>query len=290
MIKPLEKQDDMQSSAGKKRRRRSQAEKPLQSRERERNAAGQGVLFCTAALLMAMSIFCVAKSDAVTASAPKREVPVYFVDRDDNRIAISFDAAWGGDKTEAILDILDEYEVKTTFFLVDIWQERFPELVREIVARGHEIGNHSTTHAEMSKQTREQIVEELKVMSDRAEELTGVRPTLFRPPYGDYDDLVVTTAREEGYEVIQWSVDSLDWKNKGVEDLVNRSTRKVKSGDIILFHNDSQFIVEALPAILHNYREKGLEVVKVSDLLLEGSTITDHQGCQKAAPTNIPEV
>ena len=248
------------------------------------------MLICTAALLFAMSIFCVTQTDSVSVAAAKRDLPIYFVQRDDGKIAISFDAAWGGDKTEAILDILDEYGVKTTFFLVDIWTERFPDLVKEIVARGHEIGNHSTTHAEMSKQTPAQIVQELKVMSDHAEALTGTRPTLFRPPYGDYDNDVVLTARSEGYEVIQWSVDSLDWKNKGVEDLISRSTRKTKSGDIVLFHNDSEFITEALPAILQAYQDQGLEVVKVSELLLESNWTIDNQGCQKPVPTNIPEV
>ena len=287
MIKYLNEQEDthpQKKGLGKK-EKKSHVTKPLFK---------SGMALYTAAFLLAMSVFSMAQPSSITASAPKRELPVYFVDRDDGKIAISFDAAWGGDKTEQILDILDEYDVKTTFFLVDIWTERFPELVKEIVARGHEIGNHSTTHAEMSKQGHDEIVHELKVMSDHVEALTGVRPTLFRPPYGDYDDEVVLTARNEGYEVIQWSVDSLDWKNKGVQDLVSRSTRKVKSGDIILFHNDSQYIVEALPQILQHYRDQGFQVVKISDVLLDGPCRIDHQGCQIPVPvtnhTNIPEV
>ena len=222
--------------------------------------------------------------------ARKRELPIYCVDRADQKIAISFDAAWGGDKTRKILDILDEYQVKTTFFLVDIWTQRFPELVKEIAARGHEIGNHSTSHPQMSKLSAEKIAQELKTMSDEAEALTGARPTLFRPPYGDYNNQVVLTARAEGYEVIQWSVDSLDWKNRGVQDLVNRATQKVRSGDIVLFHNDSQYIVEALPAILKSYQAQGLTVVPVSELLLSGETTIDTQGRQRPAATTIPEV
>ena len=212
------------------------------------------------------------------------------MDRADQKIAISFDAAWGGDKTRKILDILDEYQVKTTFFLVDIWTQRFPELVKEIAARGHEIGNHSTSHPQMSKLSAEKIAQELKTMSDEAEALTGARPRLFRPPYGDYNNQVVLTARAEGYEVIQWSVDSLDWKNRGVQDLVNRATQKVRSGDIVLFHNDSQYIVEALPAILKSYQAQGLTVVPVSELLLSGETTIDTQGRQRPAATTIPEV
>ncbi len=152
--------------------------------------------------------------------ARKRELPIYCVDRDDGKIAISFDAAWGGDKTLKILDILDEYDVKTTFFLVDIWTQRFPELVQEIAARGHEIGNHSASHPQMSKLSREKIAQELRTMSHNAQAITGVPTRLFRPPYGDYNNQVVLTARAEGYEVIQWSVDSLDWKNRGAQEII----------------------------------------------------------------------
>ncbi|MBE5787001.1 MAG: deacetylase [Clostridiales bacterium] len=242
------------------------------------------VLLCALSAVYATGV----RSAEVTAR--KRELPIYSVERNDQKIAISFDAAWGGDQTRRILDILDEYEVKTTFFLVDIWTQRFPELVKEIAARGHEIGNHSTSHPQMSKLSREKIRQELRVMSDNAQALTGVRPTLFRPPYGDYNNDVVLVARQEGYEVIQWSVDSLDWKNRGVQDLIDKSTKNVKSGDIILFHNDSKYILDALPAILKSYREQGLQIVPVSEILLPGETTIDVQGRQRPVATTIPEV
>ena len=222
--------------------------------------------------------------------ARKRELPIYAVDRGDNKIAISFDAAWGGDKTEKILDILDEYGVKTTFFMVDIWTQRFPDLVKEIIARGHEIGNHSTTHPKMSTLSRDQIRQELDTMADNAQALTGVRPILFRPPYGDYNNDVVLVARASGYVPVQWSVDSLDWKNKGVQPLIDRATKNVKSGDIVLFHNDSKYILDALPTILKSYREQGFTVVPISELLLTGETTLDAQGILHPAPTTIPEV
>ena len=217
----------------------------------------------TGGMLGALMLLCAVSAAYVTGArgaevlARKRELPVYCVERDDNRIAISFDAAWGGDKTEKILDILDEYGVKTTFFMVDIWTQRFPDLVKEIIARGHEIGNHSTTHPKMSTLSRDQIRQELDTMADNAQALTGVRPILFRPPYGDYNNDVVLVARASGYVPVQWSVDSLDWKNKGVQPLIDRATKNVKSGDIVLFHNDSKYILDALPTILKSYREQG---------------------------------
>ena len=114
-----------------------------------------------ALLLATLAVFYAGLDTGWEVTAQKRELPIYSVERADNRVAISFDAAWGGDKTLPILDILDEYGVKTTFFVVDIWVKRFPELVKEIAARGHEIGNHSTTHPHMSKLSESQIKEEL---------------------------------------------------------------------------------------------------------------------------------
>lgn len=246
-------------------------------------------IFGAAALMLLVCSMYAAAPEGVLAAAAKRVLPIYCVDRTDGKIAISFDAAWGGDQTVDILNILDAYGVKTTFFLVDIWSERFPELVKEIDARGHEIGNHSTSHPQMSKLSREKIIEELTLMDNRLEALIGKRSRLFRPPYGDYNNRVVETARQTGYEVIQWSVDSLDWKNKGVEDLVSRATRNVKSGDILLFHNDSKYIVQALPRVLEKLQQQGLEIVPVSQLILEGETLIDTQGRQKAVPTTVPE-
>lgn len=250
----------------------------------------KGITFCALMLLCALGAVYASNVRSAEVVARKRELPIYAVDRGDQKIAISFDAAWGGEKTLKILDILDEYGVRTTFFLVDIWTQKYPELVKEIAARGHEIGNHSTTHPQMSRLSEEKIASELRVMSDHVEALTGTRPTLFRPPYGDYNNQVILTARRNGYIPIQWSVDSLDWKNRGAEDLITRATKNVKSGDIILFHNDSQSIADALPAVLKSYRQQGLTVVPVSQLLLSGETNIDTQGIQHASPAKVPEV
>ena len=257
--------------------------------EKERRGLTAGALVAALVLCFVSAVYASGIKSAEVA-ARKRELPIYSVERNDNRIAISFDAAWGSDKTKKILDILDEFGVKTTFFMVDIWTQRYPDLAREIAARGHDIGNHSSTHPKMSTLSREKIKAELETMSDNAEKIIGVRPRLFRPPYGDYSNQVVLTARELGYETVQWSVDSLDWKNKGVQPLIDRATRNVKSGDIILFHNDSQYILDALPAILKSYQEQGFTIVPISQLLLQGETTIDAQGRQRPAATTVPEV
>ncbi len=252
--------------------------------------AAHAVSLLSFALLLTISAAYVgALPDTVSVVSGKRELPIYCVNRDDNKISISFDAAWGGDKTLGILDLLDEYNIKTTFFLVDIWTQKYPELVKEIVARGHEIGNHSTSHPQMSKLNEMQIAKELNTQADNVLAIAGVRPVLFRPPYGDYNNRVITTARAQGFVPIQWSVDSLDWKNRGAQEIINRAT-KVKSGDIVLFHNDSQYILDALPAVLKYYAENGYSVVPISEILLTGETTIDIQGRQQPVSTKIPEV
>ena len=252
--------------------------------------AAHAVSLLSFALLLTISAAYVgALPDTVSVVSGKRELPIYCVNRDDNKISISFDAAWGGDKTLGILDLLDEYNIKTTFFLVDIWTQKYPELVKEIVTRGHEIGNHSTSHPQMSKLNETQIAKELNTQADTVLAIAGVRPVLFRPPYGDYNNRVITTARVQGFVPIQWSVDSLDWKNRGAQEIINRAT-KVKSGDIVLFHNDSQYILDALPAVLKYYAENGYSVVPISEILLTGETTIDIQGRQQPVSTKIPEV
>ena len=227
---------------------------------------------------------------ALMAAAAKRELPVYNVDTEEKVLSISFDAAWGRANTEEILNILDRYEVKTTFFLVGFWAEKHPDLVQELVARGHEIGNHSATHPHMSQLSDAQIREELAKCSDLVESITGKPTTLFRPPYGEYNDAVVRISREEGYECVQWNVDSLDWKNLGTENMVRQCTKNVNPGDIVLFHNDSKYILEALPQILEYYTQAGYKIIPVSKILLEGQTWIDHAGRQHlCTPSPAPQ-
>lgn len=240
-----------------------------------------GLLLAMVVLTIAYANF--ADSPSLMAAVTTRELPVYNVDTEEKVLSVSFDAAWGRANTEGILDILDQYGVKANFFLVGFWAEKYPELVAELQARGHEVGNHSATHPHMSKLSDAQIREELKRCSDLVQSVTGKPTTLFRPPYGEYNDEVVRISREEGYECIQWNVDSLDWKNISAEDMVRRCTKAVNPGDIVLFHNDSKYILQALPQILEYYQQAGYRIIPISELLLEGDTWIDHAGTQHLA-------
>lgn len=246
-----------------------------------------GLGLCLACLC---TLYCVGLRDETAAVvARRRELPVYSVERDDKVLAISFDASWGADKTLSILDILDQYNVKTTFFLVGGWVDKYPDMVQEIAARGHEIGNHSDTHPHMSQLSESAISDELRIMSDKVEKLTGVRPTLFRPPYGDYNDRVIQVSRQQGYEAVQWSIDSLDWKDRGTADIIKQCTYRVEPGDIVLFHNDSNDIVNALPTVIQHYQGLGYQIIPVGQILLEGEYTIDVQGKQHPKTVTEPQ-
>lgn len=219
--------------------------------------------------------------NAVSAMAPsKKPLPIYSVGTEEKVVSISFDAAWGEEKTDEILKILSDRNIKTTFFLVGYWVDKYPERVKQIFDAGHEIGNHSATHPHMTQISRDQMIKELTSCSDKVERVTGVRPNLFRAPYGDYNSEVVTTSKEQGYTMVQWNLDSLDWKNKGVQAMVNQVVPKVENGSIILFHNNSEYITQALPLILDEIMKQGYKIVPVSELLLDGETYLDQNGVQ----------
>ena len=259
---------------------RAGPEEPDSPRDRTRLIQ---LALCLCLLMVSLAYTLGLNESATAVVAQKKELPIYCAERADPVVSISFDASWGADKTIPILDILDRYNVKTTFFLVGGWVEKYPDMVLEIFRRGHEIGNHSDTHAHMNQLSEDGIRKELRIMSDRVEKLTGVRPTLFRPPYGEYNNRVISVARAEGYEAVQWSIDSLDWKDRGTQDIIKQCTYRVENGDIVLFHNDSNDIVNALPTIIEHYQGLGFSIIPVGEILLDAPYTIDVQGKQHPA-------
>lgn len=212
----------------------------------------------------------------------KKELPIYSVETQSKRISISFDAAWGAEYTDQILEILDQRNIKTTFFLVGMWVDRYPDKVRKIAQEGHEIGNHSTNHPHMTRLSKEQMKTEIETTQNKIEQLAGDRTVkLFRPPFGDYNDTLIKLCREIEYYPIQWDVDSLDWKNLGADHMYNRVTSKVRNGSIVLFHNNADYIVQALPRILDRLLEEGYEIIPISELIYKENYYMDHTGRQK---------
>jgi len=195
-------------------------------------------------------------------------------------ISLSFDAAWGNEDTQQLIDILGKHNIKATFFVVGEWVDKYPESVLALHEAGHEIMNHSDDHAHFTKLSKEEIQANINTCNDKIEVVTGVRPTLFRPPYGEYDDNVIVAVRDMGMEPIQWDVDSLDWKNLEAIVITKRVTSKVQPGSIVLFHNAAKNTPEALPSIIEYLLREGYTFVPISEIILKGEYTIDHTGRQ----------
>ena len=220
---------------------------------------------------------------AVFTGGTVRSLPVYSVETQEKKISISFDCAWGTEYTDELLGVLERENVRATFFMVEFWTEKYPEYVKKIDEKGHEIGTHSATHSYMSKLSEEEIRQELTSSSQAIEEVTGKKTQLFRPPYGDYDDLLIDTAKSMGLYSIQWDVDSLDWKDLSANDIAMRVINRVQNGSIILCHNNGLHTAEALPVILDTLKNKGYEFVPVGELIYKENYTIDANGRQHAA-------
>lgn len=219
---------------------------------------------------------------AVASATVPKEIPIYCVERKDKVVALTFDAAWGNEDTQQILNILEKHGVKATFFATGGWVESYPDDVKKIIGAGHAFGNHSENHKFMTKLSDEQKAQELCIVHDRVKELTGYEMCLFRPPYGDYNDAVVKVAESLGYYTIQWSVDSLDWKDYGVDSIIRTVTKHkyLDSGAIILMHNGAKYTASALDAVITGLEEQGYSFVTVAELIYTGKYHIDHTGKQ----------
>lgn len=234
-------------------------------------------------LAIALIFWAVNSPTVVGVSASQRKLPIYSVGREDKAVALSFDAAWGNEDTQTLIDILDGYGVHATFFVVGDWVDRYPESVAAIAEAGNEVMSHSMHHAHFSKLSSEEIIRDLSACSEKIAAVTGVSPTLFRCPYGEYDDHVIQAVQDAGMTAIQWDVDSLDWKGLSAQEIRSRVLKNVRPGSIVLFHNAAEHTPEALPGILESLINDGYTIVPVSELLLDGDYTIDHTGRQCAA-------
>ena len=219
---------------------------------------------------------------AVSSTYGDRELPIYSVDTEEKKIAISFDAAWGAEDFEKIMEILDKHKVKTTFFMTGEWVEKYPECVKKLAKKGHDLGNHSATHPDMTTLTKEAQREQIMKVHDAVKELTGYEMELFRPPYGAYNNDVIRTCYENEYYPIQWDVDSLDWKDLSASEIINKvcNHKELDGGSIILCHNGAKHTAEALDEMLANLKSQGYEIVPISELIIRENFHMDATGKQ----------
>ncbi len=223
---------------------------------------------CAMVLAIALMFWAVNSPAIVGVSAAKRVLPIYSVQRDDRVVSLSFDAAWGNEDTQMLIDILNKYNVHATFF------------VKALADAGNEVMNHSSTHPHMAQLSAEQIQTEVNTCADKIEDVTGTRPTLFRCPYGEYNDTVVSTINGLGMHVIQWDVDSLDWKGLSSDEITSRVLTRVQPGSIVLFHNAAEHTPEALAGIIEALIADGYSIIPISQMILPGDTSIDPNGRQ----------
>lgn len=189
---------------------------------------------------------------------------------------------WGNEDTKKILDILKKHEVHVTFFMTGDWVREYPEDVKAILADGHDLGNHSSNHKDMTQLSDEQCREELMEVHNQVKELTGVEMELFRPPYGAYDNHVIKIASDCNYFSIQWDVDSLDWKDYGEDSIVKTITehKHLGNGSIILCHNGAKYTANALERVITSLQEQGYQIVPISQLILREKYHMNQEGRQ----------
>ena len=213
-----------------------------------------------------------------------RKLPIYCVQTEKPQVALSFDAAWGNEDTRQLMEILAKHNVKVTFFMTGGWVEKYPEDVKYIASQGHDLGNHSENHKNMSQLSDTEIRDEIMSVHKKVKELTGYEMFLFRPPYGDYDNEVITGVLSCGYYPIQWSIDSLDWKDYGVDDIISRicDSKHLDGGAIILCHNGAKYTADALDNLLTQLQEKGYQLVPISELIYREKYHLDVTGKQIA--------
>ncbi len=221
---------------------------------------------------------------AVNSTYGERELPIYSVDTNEMKISISFDAAWGAEDFDRIMEILDKHNVKTTFFMTGEWIEKYPDCVKVLVEKGHDLGNHSATHPDMTTLAKDAQKEQILNVHNAVKELTGYEMELFRPPYGAYNNDVIRTCYELNYYPIQWSVDSLDWQDLSASEILNKvcNHKSLGPGAIILCHNGAKYTADALDEVLTNLKEQGYKIVPISELIIREDFHMDVTGKQIA--------
>lgn len=240
-----------------------------------------GTISLSLVAILLASLVAITNTGTVYFGWAKRLVPIYSVQTTEKKVALTFDAAWGSDKTAKIVSTLQENCVSGTFFLVGFWVEQNADKVKLIDEAGFDIGTHSNTHPKMSTLSSEQVKNELTKSMELITNITGKEVKFFRAPFGDYNDNLISIAGSLGLKTIQWDVDSLDWKGLSAEEILTRIKNSVKNGSIILCHNNSDHILEALPLIISYLKSEGYSMVKISDLVYNDNYIIDNNGLQK---------
>ena len=186
---------------------------------------------------------------------------------DDPRIAFTCNVDWGEDVLPDVLEILEENDLKITFFISGKWANNNPWLLRTIYVQGHEIQNHGYAHRMCSGISEQEVREEIGKTEDAIKYYTGVKTNIFAPPSGDYDEKTVSICKDMDYTLSLWSVDTIDWREDSTAKVIqDRVLKRDLNGAILLMHPKEE-TVKALPAIIEEIGSRGLSIVPLSELI-----------------------
>ncbi len=244
----------------------------------KRGLIGIAVMLC---VCVALSVAVANRiGQAIFVDGGKRLLPIYSVDTEEKVVALGFNCAWDAADVPEILRILEENDVKATFFLVGQWAEKYPDSVKALYDAGHELGNHSFSHPDMTAKSRDEVAKQIRRCDDTIERITGTRPKLFRAPSGSYNNTVVEVAESLGHSVIQWDCDSRDWKGPSAKEMTRNVLKGVQPGSITLFHVGKANTVEALPEIIRQLKAEGYSFRPVGEMIYYEDYEIDVQGRQ----------
>ena len=218
--------------------------------------------------------------DVIATIAGSKLVPIYNIQTEEKVLSLTFDCAWGAEDMTDILTTLKNEGVKATFFVLGEWAEKYPDVIKQMVADGHDVANHSDTHPHTNELNYDEVKNEIINANNKIKNITGIENKLFRAPYGEYNNTVINAATDLGYYTIQWNVDSLDWKNPGTDAIINRVVSKVSPGSIILLHNGTQDTAKALPKLIQKIKADGYAFKPISEFIYKENYTIDHAGKQ----------
>lgn len=241
----------------------------------------EGLVALVTVLLIALVSYLVPQGvKAVATQVEQRKLPIYNVQTDEKKIAITFDAAWGNSDTDELIRVLKKHNAKATFFFTGQWVSKYPDDVRKLYAEGHEMGNHSDSHFHIKGKTADELKADILACNEKIKNTVGIAPTVYRGPYGEYNNELLSEVEKLKMYAVQWDIDSRDWQKRSVQDMISSVSGNAKNGSIILFHNDVENTPAALDKILEILAREGYSFVTVSDLIYKDNYFLDSSGTQ----------
>ena len=237
------------------------------------------VLFALFAVVAVSAVLLTPRRAITTFLSGGRELPIYSVDRDDNKLALPFDCAWGAEDIDSVIDTLIAHNACATFFVTGKWAEENSVAINRLYRSGFELGIHSYDHNDYSKMSAEAIKADIERCAKIIQSMTGSDPRLVRVPSGAYNDTAIKAVEDSGRMCIQWSVDGIDYvEDADTVSITGRVVSEAGTGDIILLHTGTEFTASALGGILDALSE--YDFVNVSELIYTDNFIIDHTGKQ----------